>query len=85
MKRPGKILAASKESEVADETIVLPPKDRIVNLLRKYGNLSMFKISVLDKIAPRTIRGHLTELVGMRIIKRSTCPQCGSNTTYKLA
>lgn len=83
MKRQGKLIKSSKVSDVDD--VILPPKDRIVNLLREHGHLSMFKITLLDRIAPRTVRGYLTELVGMRIIKRDTCPQCGSNTTYKLA
>ncbi len=83
MKRPGTLVAASKESD--EDDVILPTKDRIINLLRERGHLSMFKLSMLNKVAPRTIRAHLAELVGMSIVKRSTCPQCGSNTTYKLA
>ena len=85
MKRPGRLVAASKESEVVDEVIPLSTRDRILRVLKEEGPLSMMKVSILSGIAPRTTRYILTECMGRNIISKSECKQCGSHMTYEIS
>jgi len=83
MKRPGKIVAASKESEVED-VLNLSSRERILEALR-HGPLSMNKISIHASVNPRTTRTHLAELMGRNLIHKSECQQCGSHMTYTIS
>ena len=84
MKRPGNIVAASKESEVEDELLHLSSRERILEALR-HGPLSMNKISIHANVNPRTTRTHLADLMSRNLIHKSECQQCGSHMTYKIA
>ncbi len=84
MKRPGRLVAASKESEVVDEVIPLSTRDRILEVL-KQGPRSMILISILSGVRPRTVREHLAECMGRNLIHKSECEQCGSHMTYEIS
>jgi len=85
MKRPGQMIAASKESEVVDEISSLTTRDKVLKTLVDTGPLSMTKISLASGVKPRTVRYILSELIGMNVITKSECTQCGSHMTYKIA
>jgi len=85
MKRPGQIVAASKESEVVDEISSLTSRDKVLKILVDTGPLSMMKISSATSVNPRTVRTILAEFMGMNVVAKSECTQCGSHMTYKIA
>ncbi len=84
MKRPGKRIKASKESDVDDIIIRLSTRDRVLEALKVSGPLSMNKISILAGVRPRTVREHLAECMGRNLIEKSECQQCGSHMTYTI-
>ncbi len=85
MKRPGILVAASKESEVVDVVKPLTSKDRILQTLKDFGPLSMNKISIIADVRPRTVREHLAECMGRNLIHKAECKQCGSHMTYEIS
>jgi len=85
MKRPGQMIAASKESEVVDEVSSLTSRDKVLKILVDKGPLSMMKISVATSVNPRTLRTILAEFMGMNVVVKAECTQCGSHMTYKIA
>ena len=85
MKRPGTLIAASKESEVVDEVIPLSTRAKVLGALKVGGTLSMNKISIVTGVGHRTVRSYLAEFIGSNIIHKSECKQCGSHMTYEIS
>ncbi len=85
MKRPGRLVVASKQSEVVDIVIPLTARERVLQTLKDFGPLSMNKISIIADVRPRTVREHLAECMGRNQIHKAECKQCGSHMTYEIS
>ncbi len=85
MKRPGRLVAASKQSEVVDIVKPLTTRERVLQALKDFGPLSMNKISIIADVRPRTAREHLAECMGRSLIHKAECKQCGSHMTYEIS